>query len=716
MGGLRDHGAELFEKGYPIIPIKPNSKTPSGKGWQRIKCNSEMLKKWLEENEEYGVGVLTATTPCIDIDVPDAAAVDAVIKHAQELWGVLPYRVGREPRAAIYFRASTPFGKRASPVYRIKGKETAQIEILGQGQQSVLYGVHPKTHKSYQWPAGELPPYGELPELTEAKADEFIAWFENYAGDKGWEKTGNEHSGNASNDPLANAKPPVGDEAAIIEALGNIDADAYEAWRTVGMALHHEYSGGAKGFDIWNEWSAKSDKYNAEVMQSKWDSFSEELTKRGIVTAATILMLGQQAKGESNLEEFLRRYVYVERGDLVADLDKAPSAKPIPHKNWVKAIADKMSTVPNPNNPERIKLMPTSSVWLAHPDKHVVTDLDYMPAEDRIFTNALGEKMLNTFYTPVFEEPKDKTPPALLLGHIRYLIPDDVDAEWFLDWLALTLQRPAERSRVAPFHISPKQGTGRGWVVALLNKLLGTWNIANPELEDFINSPFNEFLSGKLVCVIEETKEPKGRYELADKIKSKIEAPQLTINRKYGGKGKENIFANVLMFSNHPDALVIKPEDRRFYVIDGAEEPRDNAYYEKLYAALDDKDWLARVDWWLRHRDISNADFNRCRKNEARAKLIATTMSDTEQAFREFIKAPPYKAMTYQNIVKACAEILGEGGEDMPNINDGMLIKLLKNSSARTQVLKHKGETLRPWVFQRGLDNKQIREALNGQA
>ena len=51
--------------------------------------------------------------------------------------------------------------------------------------------------------------------------------------------------------------------------------DNYEDWFKVGMALKNWDS--ELGFDIWNEWSMKSDKYDSKSsMQRKWQSFSND--------------------------------------------------------------------------------------------------------------------------------------------------------------------------------------------------------------------------------------------------------------------------------------------------------------------------------------------------------------------------------------------------------------------------------------------------------
>ena len=72
------------------------------------------------------------------------------------------------------------------------------------------------------------------------------------------------------------AQGPLGlTEAQLTECLDVLPDDLdYDQWLSVGMALHHETGG--EGFDLWDEWGAKSPKYSTrEYGRYKWDSFGQ---------------------------------------------------------------------------------------------------------------------------------------------------------------------------------------------------------------------------------------------------------------------------------------------------------------------------------------------------------------------------------------------------------------------------------------------------------
>jgi hypothetical protein len=59
------------------------------------------------------------------------------------------------------------------------------------------------------------------------------------------------------------------------EALKWVDAEEYETWIRIGLALKQL---GLKGRALWLEWSATSDKFNMGVATSKWDGFEPTST------------------------------------------------------------------------------------------------------------------------------------------------------------------------------------------------------------------------------------------------------------------------------------------------------------------------------------------------------------------------------------------------------------------------------------------------------
>jgi hypothetical protein len=67
----------------------------------------------------------------------------------------------------------------------------------------------------------------------------------------------------------------IADIRAILKVIYNKDVD-YEFWVLIGMAIHH--GTGGTGYDLWDEWSQQSEKYNPAEMPRKWHSFGKSAT------------------------------------------------------------------------------------------------------------------------------------------------------------------------------------------------------------------------------------------------------------------------------------------------------------------------------------------------------------------------------------------------------------------------------------------------------
>ena len=59
----------------------------------------------------------------------------------------------------------------------------------------------------------------------------------------------------------------------IDHLLQYIGADDYQNWIKVGMGLKSEF--GDSGLQLWDKWSKSSEKYNADEIPKKWESFRD---------------------------------------------------------------------------------------------------------------------------------------------------------------------------------------------------------------------------------------------------------------------------------------------------------------------------------------------------------------------------------------------------------------------------------------------------------
>jgi hypothetical protein len=170
----------LIKHGY--IPIPLFGKTPAPEQWQRIEHVSPgMIMMWAKTwPDARNTGVLTRLMPALDIDIlnPDAAiAIEELVRERFEERGWFLVRIGKPPKRAIVFRTITPFRKITSNLAHGGRESGEKLELLCDGQQLVVDGIHPETRKAYTWFGGE--PWrirrDELPYIHEHEARQLIA-------------------------------------------------------------------------------------------------------------------------------------------------------------------------------------------------------------------------------------------------------------------------------------------------------------------------------------------------------------------------------------------------------------------------------------------------------------------------------------------------------------------------------------------------------------
>ena len=192
MSAFHDWAAAGFDV-IPVIPpgakLSPASKVrPEDRGkvpgrlngsgcwssfdWISHQVTGADLAAWDQSGASTGVKAGNAVP--IDIDITDDGLAGVVEGCAQRAFGSAPCRVGRAPKRLLMCRTAIPM-KRVRLWFRDHNGEQQLIEVLGEGQQAVVDGIHPKTGKPYEW---DLSPtlFGldGLPEVTAESVEQFL--------------------------------------------------------------------------------------------------------------------------------------------------------------------------------------------------------------------------------------------------------------------------------------------------------------------------------------------------------------------------------------------------------------------------------------------------------------------------------------------------------------------------------------------------------------
>ena len=343
---IREKGPRLVETGYPVVPLSKGKKHPTTPNWQNSPLTAQACR---QRPEGEGVGVLCGygDTPICAIDVDfrgtdaEAKALFDALCKAYPACAMAVYRVGRAPKFALLFRAEGRWLKQTTLEYVKNGDEStkSQLEVLGKGQQIVLYHTHPETGLPYSYPYALLSgeptdvPAAELPLVTYEGVQTLCDTFEKFVESNGWAPVkGSERTiAVDADEALAEELVPKRPIGLTIDQIRKLMAPRVESWGSYtpwyqdGMRIHHETSGSSEGLALWDELSQQAAKYDGfEEVEKKWATFNNRglrsLTMWPIAREARMVI----ARAEAFTEDGLLCRVLRDWGD---HLRYAPQAK-----------------------------------------------------------------------------------------------------------------------------------------------------------------------------------------------------------------------------------------------------------------------------------------------------------------------------------------------------------------------------------------------------
>jgi hypothetical protein len=616
------------------------------------------------------------------------------------------------------YRTDTKITKRKTTNYicPVTG-DKQHIEVLAAGQQVVALGDHETTGKPYTWKYGDPvnTPIDKLTLITEKDIDALFAYFYSIVPASWVAKGTNTQDlkpGVQDVNPFSQAPLNITEDD-LERALSRISADEYDTWIKVGMALHHQFDGSREGFAIWDEWSSSSDSYQEVATKIHWGSFSTEKHDRPL-TAAYILKVGRSREGKptegqlglvselpETIDDFIERYVYVAGGDLVCDMRRPASYPPYKMSELRNMLAGRRVTLTDKTGRE--KVVPIHSLWLCSRDRMHAEGYAYRPDKSRMFRDEGGYSWLNSFHLPDSEETTEKGKLGTFFEHMNYILPDPVERAWFISWIAFNVQKPNTRCKVTPLHISLDQGTGRGWIVELMQSLLGFWNCTKTKMDVLSGvgsaGQYQDYLNNSLFCSVEEVKESDKRFSISDRIRDYLTENYLEVNVKFGSKNTQRVFTNFFFMSNHMDALVIPKEDRRIVVLSGPTHHRSEGYYATLYDFLDDPDAVNQLRSWLMRRDLTKFNWTRAIETRGKQLMRDSVLTETERLFNCVLENPPADSMTENQILQAMMAWSDKPAMET-HIEEKQFRALLRKNyvHAMRQRITYDGKQCRPWT------------------
>ncbi len=570
--------------GHQLIPL--DGKVPTERGWTKAKP-LDLAKAKARTHAGKNVGVrLRATDLVVDVDPRAFDDGDDPFARLKVDFGLPDAPFVRTGGGGWHFYFRKP--AEVAVVNALAGYEGVEFKSLG--RQVVAAGsIHPDTQQPYRFDDDPLAlTLSEAPEVTTALLDAI-------------RKPSGEQPG---------GEPGEITPEQLAEWLEHIDVADYRdelKWRELMMACHHATNGA--GVEEFIAWSTSDPDYldHAQIIGRRWRSLGN---KTGAITIKTLIAALPKDKRREAIEATGRCPA---EDDFANDTEAEPvnaHKKSAVWNEWVW-VADASQFVRRSDgkkyrsdqwNSLYAGLKPDGSllnaVWKENIPIRKFESLVYLPERVEFPDGERGGRYNIWRKAGVEPKPGDVTP---FLAHMAHLFPDESDRDHVLDYLALLVQRPAEKVHFALL-ICGAQGTGKSWIGRLMERIVGSRNVVRPS-NDEVTSRWTSWMEGSQLAIIEELM-TLGRREVANRLKPAITDTTLRIEEKGCSIYSIPNCLNFLCFTNHEDALPIERGDRRWLVVFSPAEKKDEAYYESLFGFLEG-DGASFVKHWLLERKVA---------------------------------------------------------------------------------------------------------------
>ena len=646
-------GMMLHENNYTIIPIAPkgyvvpgtngdvaDGKSPRGLlavDWRAKYRNGQseaVVRRFMREHPGWGVGIITGRCVAFDIDVlhPDAAAEIKALALAT--FGAAPVRIGRAPKSLIVYRTEVPFAKLVSAKFRMPGSDAAhQVEVLGDGQQFVAYGIHPGTGEQYRWEGPGSEPFPvdapsprtvhrtALRPVTEQGAREFIAKAEEILRKHGSEAIAGEGEVRGATlsaeaaDQRHEALPPGAPPCLHALAL-----DGFGDWQNNGLfnlAVMRKMSDP----DDWQDkLRADNDRFMKPALtKKKLDQLIKSVGKKDYRYKCSEEPICKVCSREACLK---REFGVGPDPDLdpdVAKLNEKHALVRIGDKVAVMQFDDEISFMTTGTfeqwfgnrfiqRPWMEKAKPLGRYWLTHGQRRQYDGLVFAPGRE-----VPGHYNL---WRGFAVEPKPGDCSKFLAHFKDNICQGDAKLyEWGIAWFADIVQNPEQKSG-SSLVVRGKEGVGKSKVGEHFGSLFGDHYVVVNDPR-YITGRFNSHMASCLLLHAEEAFWA-GDHAAEGKLKDLITGTTHFV--EYKGKEPIRLRNHLRLFvTGNPDWVVpVSMQGRRFAVYEAGETHlEDHKYFAAIDKEMNEGGREALLHHLLNEVDLEGTDLRTIPKTAA---------------------------------------------------------------------------------------------------
>lgn len=593
--------------------------------WASLTTTKADLARW-GSWPGVGVGLRTGQVVAVDIDVTDQTVSAALASLARQKLGAAPARTGRAPKTLLLYGLApgeTPPRKMRVAFTLPSDPATVHaVEILGQGQQCVVQGIHPGTGRPYYWdqdpalsgPGALAKVTGSALEAYQTEAAKLIQVFGGtmVTGSEGAHAHTGPSSGATVDQASLRARPEVLKDALM--TAGN-DLSDYGAWFKVCRAIKAALGDDEAHYPIFEEWCLLYPGNTPEYVRGKWDSihpphmlganyvfdYAKARGWSGHMAAVGVDALPDLTPEEAaaGLPAYLRDYVYALEQARFVHVD---TRRQYTEAMFARLMATRGAGPDQRNNPAK--------QFFEHHARRIVDTLTYVPGGPLLIQQG-AMQAVNTWTPSPAIAPAQRRVPTITdadvkpwLDHWTNIIPDARVRETFLDWQAFITQRPHIKPNWALF-LGGGQGIGKGLAFRPLAEAVGNQNTRTISATE-LSGDWTDWAADNRLVIVEEMRNFETKHVM-NKLKQYITDPPSTIpviKKFMPTYNVPNVGCFVFM-SNFPDALSLEEDDRRYYVYWSPMRAQPQSYYVNLAAWMDNPANIDAVVAWLLARDVS---------------------------------------------------------------------------------------------------------------
>ncbi|NRD90037.1 hypothetical protein C8024_12055 [Sphingopyxis sp. BSNA05] len=230
---------------------------------------------------------------------------------------------------------------------------------------------------------------------------------------------------------------------------------------------------------------------------------------------------------------------------------------------------------------------------------------------------------------------QDDALAQVFLDHMAYLLPDETERAYALDYLSFLVANDVQKVHFAML-IQGEPGSGKSFIGELMERMVGIRNVRMVKSQE-LTKEYTGWQEGTQLAVVEEIM-AFGRREIANELKTVITGDELRIRRMRTDTYEVPNRLNLICFTNFKDAVPIDAGDRRWLTIFSPAKPRDADYYTELFDRLKGDEFPAAVKWMLQNHEAKLSPKGVAPMTTGKAEMRNMSVGDLEQYLDELME------------------------------------------------------------------------------